>query len=110
MTGKTLILGAKGRFGRHAAEAFWNAGWQVRLFDRASGNLMAAAQGMDVIVNGWNPAYPDWAEQLPRLSAQVIDAAIKLHLAVRVHRKRVSRVAMHVSGAASHLDRLFRQS
>ncbi|WGW04723.1 Rossmann-fold NAD(P)-binding domain-containing protein [Tropicibacter oceani] len=75
MTGTVLILGAKGRFGRNAAEAFWNAGWRVTLFDRASDDLMQAARGMDVIVNGWNPAYPDWQSQLPQLTAQVIAAA-----------------------------------
>ena len=44
MSGTVLILGAKGRFGRHAAEAFWNRGWQVRLFDRAMDDLTAAAR------------------------------------------------------------------
>ena len=29
MSKNVLMLGASGRFGRHAAEAFWNAGWQV---------------------------------------------------------------------------------
>ncbi|MDJ0821398.1 MAG: epimerase [Paracoccaceae bacterium] len=75
MTGKALILGGTGRFGRHMAEAFWNAGWRVALFDRAAGDLLRAAQGADVIVNGWNPAYPDWAAQLPGLTDQVIAAA-----------------------------------
>lgn len=75
MTGTVLILGANGRFGRNVAEAFWNAGWQVRLFDRATDDLMQAAQGVDVILNGWNPAYTDWAAQVPGLTRQVIDAA-----------------------------------
>ncbi|SNT34623.1 hypothetical protein [Antarctobacter heliothermus] len=59
MVGTVLILGGNGRFGRNAAEAFWNAGWRIRLFDRAEDDLAQAAQGADVIVNGWNPAYPD---------------------------------------------------
>ncbi len=76
MTGNVLILGGSGRFGRHAAEAFWNAGWRVRMFDRAGGmDLTEAALGMDVIVNGWNPAYPDWSRDVPRLTEQVIAAA-----------------------------------
>jgi len=70
-----LILGANGRFGRHACAAFKSRGWEVRQFDRASGNLREAATGADVIVNAWNPAYPDWATQVPKLTAQVIDAA-----------------------------------
>ena len=75
MTGTVLILGASGRFGRTTAEAFWNAGWQVRVFDRATDDLMTAAKGADVIVNGWNPAYPDWARDVPGITRNVIAAA-----------------------------------
>jgi uncharacterized protein YbjT (DUF2867 family) len=75
MSGTVLILGANGRFGRHAAEAFWNAGWRVRLFDRAGDSLPAAAMGCDVIVNGWNPSYDRWAAELPGLTEAVIGAA-----------------------------------
>lgn len=75
MMGTVLILGGNGRFGRNAAEAFWNAGWQVRLFDRATDDLMQAAQGVEVIVNGWNPVYTEWAEQVPALTGKVIAAA-----------------------------------
>jgi nucleoside-diphosphate-sugar epimerase len=70
-----LILGASGRFGCHAAEAFWNAGWQVRLFDRETDTLQDAAKDVQVIVNGWNPPYTEWASQVPRLTNRVIDAA-----------------------------------
>lgn len=77
MTRTVLILGANGRFGRNACEAFWNAGWQVRRFDRKTDDLNTAACGADVIVNGWNPAYPDWASKVPKLTAQVIEAARK---------------------------------
>ncbi|WP_158965441.1 Rossmann-fold NAD(P)-binding domain-containing protein [Chachezhania sediminis] len=73
--GTVLILGASGRFGRNAADAFWSAGWTVRLFDRAKDNLMQAAQGTDVIVNAWNPRYDHWAAQVPGLHAQAIAAA-----------------------------------
>ncbi|SEO21617.1 Nucleoside-diphosphate-sugar epimerase [Salinihabitans flavidus] len=73
-----LILGSSGRFGRASAEAFAAAGWQVRRFDRARDDLMQAARGADVIVNGWNPAYPDWATNVPHLTRQVI-AAAKAH-------------------------------
>lgn len=75
MTKTVLILGANGRFGRHASEAFKLRGWEVRKFDRASDNLQSAAAGADVIVNAWNPEYPDWAAQVPKLTTQVIDAA-----------------------------------
>ena len=75
MSGTVLILGASGRFGRHAAEAFWNAGWQVRTFKRGTDDLITAASGADVIVNAWNPAYPRWQQEVPGLTEQVIAAA-----------------------------------
>lgn len=75
MSDTVLVLGATGRFGRHAAEAFWNAGWSVRIFDRKRDDLVTAALGADVIVNAWNPSYPDWEAEIPLLTEQVIAAA-----------------------------------
>jgi len=70
-----LILGANGRFGRHAKAAFSWADWDVACFDRATDQLPDAAWGADVIVNAWNPAYPDWAMHIPRLTQQVVETA-----------------------------------
>ncbi|MFN3209502.1 MAG: epimerase [Roseovarius sp.] len=70
-----LVLGATGRFGRHAADAFWNAGWTVRLFDRTQDDLVTQAMGADVIVAAWNPPFHQWTAQLPRLHARVREAA-----------------------------------
>lgn len=70
-----LILGANGRFGRHAKSAFSWADWDVICFDRATNKLPDAAWGADVIVNAWNPAYPDWAKVIPKLTEQVIATA-----------------------------------
>ena len=75
MSGSVLVLGGNGRFGRHTSEAFWNAGWRVTQYDRASGDLTRAAIGQDLIVNGWNPPYERWAAELPDLTEQVIAAA-----------------------------------
>ena len=75
MTNTALILGASGRFGRNAAERFAKAGWQVRRFKRGRDDLNRAAKGADVIVNSWNPDYPDWQKQVPDLHARVIRAA-----------------------------------
>lgn len=72
---EALILGATGRFGRHAAAAFAAAGWRVRPFDRRRDSLPGAATGAQVVVNGWNPPYPDWAAQLPGLTGKLITAA-----------------------------------
>lgn len=92
MTGKVLILGAKGRFGRAARSSFYKAGWDVLAFGRnwpdmdgpgrvISGDafdkevLIGAAMGCDVIVNALNPPYPKWTRDLPRLTEAVIAAA-----------------------------------
>ncbi len=75
MTNTVLILGASGRFGCNAATEFKRAGWTVRTFDRAQDTLRQAVRGVQVIVNAWNPDYPDWATQVPQLHAQVIEAA-----------------------------------
>lgn len=75
MTQTALILGARGKIGRHFSKAFADAGWQVRPYSRGT-DMRAAARGCDVIVNGLNPpAYHDWDRQLPQITAQVIDAA-----------------------------------
>lgn len=71
-----LILGGSGKIGSHAAEAFWNAGWTIRQFDRKTDDMTKAATGCDVIVNGMNPAgYRNWAQEIPAITAQVIAAA-----------------------------------
>lgn len=76
MTQTVLILGGSGKIGSHAAKTFAAAGWDVRMYDRKAGNMTAAAQGADVIVNGLNPpGYKDWERAIPAITAQVIDAA-----------------------------------
>jgi len=76
MSNTVLILGASGKIGSHASDAFRAAGWTVRAYDRKSGNMTRAADGADVIVNGLNPpAYHDWQTILPRITAEVIAAA-----------------------------------
>ncbi|MDU8929573.1 epimerase [Alisedimentitalea sp. MJ-SS2] len=75
MTKTALILGGSGRFGRHMTLALDAAGWTTHQFDRKSDNLTTAAQGVNVIVNGWNPSYEHWQVQVPKLTQQVIDAA-----------------------------------
>jgi nucleoside-diphosphate-sugar epimerase len=70
-----LIAGASGLFGSRVAEAFAQAGWTVRRYQRGS-DMARAAQGADVIVNGLNPPnYHDWANLIPQITAQVLAAA-----------------------------------
>lgn len=74
-TGIVVVTGASGAFGRRAAEAFENAGWEVRRYKRGS-DLAEIAHGADLIVNAMNPPmYHDWQGLLPQITAQVIDAA-----------------------------------
>lgn len=76
MSKTVLILGASGKIGKHSAAAFGNAGWQVRHYDRKSGDMTGAAMGADVIVNGLNPPnYHNWEKLIPEITAQVIAAA-----------------------------------
>ena len=71
-----LILGASGKIGRHTRAAFELAGWRVRCFDRARDDMVEAARGADVIVNGLNPPkYHDWARLIPAITRDVIAAA-----------------------------------
>lgn len=76
MTKTVLILGASGRSGGHAAKAFAADGWTVRRFDRSKDDIVEAATGADVIFNGMNPPnYQNWAENIPRITSDVIAAA-----------------------------------
>lgn len=71
-----LILGGSGKIGSRAADAFWDAGWEVRQYDRKAGDMVKAAEGADVIVNGLNPpAYHNWERTIPEITTQVIAAA-----------------------------------
>ena len=75
MNKSVLITGASGRIGRHATQAFAAAGWQVQIFQRGT-DLVEAAKGTSVIVNGMNPPnYKNWATLLPQITKQHIKAA-----------------------------------
>ncbi len=73
---KVLILGASGSFGSNCVQAFTTAGWEVRKFRRGQEDMVEAAKGMDVIVNGLNPPnYKGWVVELPKIARQVVAAA-----------------------------------
>ena len=86
--GSVIILGAKGRFGRAAVQAFGAAGWDVTRAGRGrvgagcvdvdardAGAGRRACAWHDVIVNAVNPPYHHWAEVVPRVTSAVIAAA-----------------------------------
>lgn len=92
--GTVLILGANGRLGRAATAAFSAAGWRLltqarrALAENRSGLqpilceasdteavLQACADGVDVIVHGWNPPYTDWEKQVPLLTESALQIA-----------------------------------
>jgi nucleoside-diphosphate-sugar epimerase len=75
MGGTVLVLGAGGHFGLPVASAFEAAGWTARRFRRGVDSLPRAAEGADLIVNGWNPGYPRWAQDIPRQTAEIVAAA-----------------------------------
>lgn len=98
MTETVLILGPRGRFGRHACAAFAAEGWTVRTLARPAAPgaparpatpgvetrtgdahdpdaVIAAAQGCSVIVNALNAPYPRWSLTLPRETNACIAAA-----------------------------------
>ena len=75
MPQKALILGASGHFGGQAARAFADAGWQIEVFKRGA-DMVAAAKGADLIVNGLNPPnYHAWDRLIPEITSAVLNAA-----------------------------------
>jgi nucleoside-diphosphate-sugar epimerase len=79
-----LILGANGRMGHYASIALTAHGWTVKTYRRGGEPLADAAAGVDLIFNGWNMAYADWAKTIPGLTAQVIEAAKSSGAAVMI--------------------------
>lgn len=92
MKSTVLILGARGRFGAAAAEAFAAAGWQVLgqvrpgtalkhpgvqclpIDPHDTAALAQAAHGARIVVHALNPPYTQWAREVPGL----MDAAIRV--------------------------------
>jgi nucleoside-diphosphate-sugar epimerase len=94
MTGRIIVLGGAGRFGRAAAQAFRGAGWQVASLVRGSSaaaaapgteiieldardaeSVIAAASGADVVLHALNVPYTEWARQAIPFADTAIAAA-----------------------------------
>lgn len=97
---RVAILGANGRLSREVARAFHSAGWIVRAVTRdgksrplenLSGMEFAAADAMnreqivrattgcDIIFNGLNPVYTQWAEKCMVMAENVMAATRENH-------------------------------
>ena len=92
MSGRILVLGAAGRLGFTAAEAFRDSGWKVRGLVRpgranavARGveaveavtreEAIAAGRGCDVVLNAFNPVITEWQKNAMSLAYGAIAAA-----------------------------------
>ena len=94
MTGRILVLGAAGRFGYLAAEAFRKAGWKVASLVRPGAAARApkgtkvvevdaldhaavgeAARGADVVLHALNPPYTEWSRLALPFAYSAIAAA-----------------------------------
>jgi nucleoside-diphosphate-sugar epimerase len=92
MTGTILVMGAAGRLGYTAAEAFRDAGWSVKSLVRPGRTAAAppktevfqvatreaaveAAQGCDVVLNALNPIITEWRKHALPLAYSAIAAA-----------------------------------
>lgn len=74
MTRTALVLGASGGFGGQVALALQQAGWTVCRYRRGT-DMVAAARGAELIVNGLNPpAYHDWDRLIPEITSSVLAA------------------------------------
>lgn len=95
--GTVLVLGARGRLGSLAAQAFAARGWRVLALSRGEATQLAgvepiradvldqtavlaalslaAPQGVDVIVHALNPHYARWQTLLPPQTAAVLGLA-----------------------------------
>jgi nucleoside-diphosphate-sugar epimerase len=94
MNSRILVLGAAGRFGHAAADAFRAAGWSVTSLVRPGAGkrapratevvevdaldhaaVSAAARGADVVLHALNPPYTEWARLALPLAYSAITAA-----------------------------------
>jgi nucleoside-diphosphate-sugar epimerase len=92
MSGRILVLGARGRLGFAAAEAFREAGWSVKGLVRPGrardvprkvepveavtrAEAVEAARGCDVVLNAFNPVITEWQKNALSLAHGAIACA-----------------------------------
>src|SRR5215831_7021363 len=83
MSARVLVLGAAGRLGHTAAEAFRDAGWTVASLVRpgsaarapADTEVVEAPRRADVVLHALNPPYTEWSRLALPLAYSAITAA-----------------------------------
>src|SRR5262249_54489191 len=94
MSARVVVLGAAGRFGHAAAEAFRDAGWTVASLVRPGSAarapadteivevdaldhdaVSAAARGAGAVLHALHPSYTDWSRRALPLAYSTITAA-----------------------------------
>src|SRR5215472_15428719 len=75
MSARVLVLGAAGRLGHTAAQAFRDAGWTVASLVRPGSAARAPADTEVVEVHALNPSYTDWSRLALPLAYSAITAA-----------------------------------
>lgn len=93
---RALVIGSSGSFGRAMTQELLARGWSVRALRRSQGRPLAltgieqvsgdalepedvarAAQGVQVIVHGYNSPYPAWGQTQVRAAQAVARAALE---------------------------------
>lgn len=81
---QVLVVGASGRFGSAAVQAFSAAGWRVQTLSLRQGDSaeplsrLQAAGPIDVLVHAANPLYTRWDQELLPLARRAMDLAQRL--------------------------------
>jgi nucleoside-diphosphate-sugar epimerase len=93
---RALVIGSSGSFGRAMSQELLTRGWSVRALRRSQGRPLSlsgieevngdalqpedvarAAQGVQVIVHGYNSPYPEWDRTQVRAAQAVARAAVE---------------------------------
>lgn len=67
-----LILGASGRFGSNCEKVFRERGYTLKRFHRGHDDLDKSVEQAKIVINGWNPPYDKWHDDVPKFTAGLI--------------------------------------
>ena len=117
---RALVIGSSGSFGRAMTRELLARGWSVRALRRSQGRPLSwpgleevsgdalkpedvahAAQGVQVIVHGYNSPYPEWDRTQLRAAQAVARAAVEQRACLLL--------PGNVYGLGPHFDRPLRE-